>query len=261
MSKMQIAEDVITSTRLAALNATLGIERDRPAPFAHQAFFWQAFPETELGQDGHPKTGNAGNLIPDLGLPRRMWAGGKITFHADLEPDTRAARHSSLLSSEVKQGRSGAVGLVQLHHEIFQNQELKIEERQDLVYLPEDRKTTHPPQARTDETISETRSFSTTLLFRYSALTFNGHRIHYDRDYAKGIEGYPGLVVHGPLLAQFLMLLAEAYLPSLKQFEFRATAPLFDFETADFCARESSTGLDLWVRGPDRRECMHASAE
>ena len=98
-------------------------------------------------------------------------------------------------------------------------------------------------------------------MFRYSALTFNPHRIHYDRDYAREVEGYPGLVVHGPLLAQYLILVAEHLLGGLTRFTFRATAPLFDFEEGAFCAAPAETGLDLWVRGPDGRQCMSASAQ
>lgn len=110
--------------------------------------------------------------------------------------------------------------------------------------------------ARTDEDGTRQVTFSPTLLFRYSALTFNGHRIHYDRDYCRDVEGYAGLVVHGPLLAQQLMLLAADRLGPLKSFAFRATAPLMDFEAATLCI----AGNDLWVRGPDGRQCMQARA-
>ena len=113
-----------------------------------------------------------------------------------------------------------------------------------------------PPRARTDEEIAEAAWFDSTTLFRYSALTFNGHRIHYDIEYARTVEGYNGLVVHGPLLAQRLILLAERRLGSVKRFSFRATAPLLHSEEATFCWH----GGTAWVRGPDGRQCMTATA-
>jgi 3-methylfumaryl-CoA hydratase len=152
------------------------------------------------------------------------------------------------------------LGFVSLRHEIRQGGTLCLTDRQDLVYRADPDPAAPPPtppQAREDADLSETRSFDTTMLFRYSALTFNGHRIHYDIDYAKEIEGYDGLVVHGPLLAQHLMLLAERQLGKLTSFTFRATAPLMHFETAELCWKADGTA---WVRGPDGRQCMEAEA-
>ncbi|MEQ9692597.1 hypothetical protein [Shimia sp. SDUM112013] len=136
-----------------------------------------------------------------------------------------------------------------------------VTEHQDLVYREDPDPAAPkpmPPAARTDEVDVETRSFDSTLLFRYSALTFNGHRIHYDLDYARSVEGYDGLVVHGPLLAQLLMLQARDKLGGLNRFSFRATAPLMHFETAELCWGGDGT---LWVRGPDGRQNMIAEAE
>jgi 3-methylfumaryl-CoA hydratase len=113
-----------------------------------------------------------------------------------------------------------------------------------------------PPKAPDSAEYSAHHSYSTTLLFRYSALTFNGHRIHYDLDYCRGVEGYPGLVVHGPLLAQQLMLMARSRPGGLRTFQFRATAPLFHTETATLC----QSGNRLWVAGPDGRMCLEATA-
>ncbi len=253
--------DMVDPERITALNVTLGLDDTRPHPFAHQVLFWDAQPASALGQDGHPKVGG---LIPDFGLPRRMWAGGRLTFHADLELGKAAERKTTLLRTERKTGRSGALGVVTLRHEVFQNNLCVLEDEQDLIYREAaDASAPQPPRpaAPTDEVFSENHSFTTTQLFRYSALTFNGHRIHYDRDYAQRVEGYPGLVVHGPLLAQYLMLMAERQLGSLRSFEFRATAPLFDFERADFCAKPSAGGLEMWVRSEDGRLCMTASAQ
>ena len=132
-------------------------------------------------------------------------------------------------------------------------------ELQDLVYREDpspDAPKPVPPRARQDETHSHAHRFSSTLLFRYSALTFNGHRIHYDLDYARDVEGYDGLVVHGPLLAQHLMLMAEERAP-VRRFSFRASAPLMHFETTTFCQK----GAEMWVRGADGRQNMTARVE
>lgn len=259
-AELQI-EDRIDPARIAALNAVLGLSGDRPHPFAHQVFFWDARPASALGVDGHPKVGG---LIPDLGLPRRMWAGGSLEFHAALQPGVPALKTTRLVRAERKEGRSGPLGVVTLHHRITQEDELVVEDVQELIYraaADPAAPAAVPPTARTDETRAREKSFTTTELFRYSALTFNGHRIHYDRDYAKSVEGYPGLVVHGPLLAQYLMLMAEEVVGRLRRFRFRATAPLFDFEAATFCACPGEEGLELWVRGPNGRQCMTALAE
>ena len=162
-------------------------------------------------------------------------------------------------SSTRKEGRTGPLGFVTLRHEIWQGDQLCVTEGQDLVYREDaavDALKPTVPKAPNDEEAAERHEFSSTLLFRYSALTFNGHRIHYDLDYAREVEGYAGLVVHGPLLAQLLMLKATAELGPLETFQFRATAPLMHDETATLCRK----GRALWVRGPDGRLCMTASA-
>ncbi|PSL18314.1 FAS1-like dehydratase domain-containing protein [Shimia abyssi] len=226
-------------------------------PFFHQLYFWDAQPPTNLGRDGHPKLGG---IIPDMGLPRRMWAGGQLEFLAPLRAGLPATKTTTVHKALHKKGRTGPLGFVTLCHEIAQNGIIAVREYQDLVYredpTPDSPKLTSAA-ARTDEVSSVTHSFDSTLLFRYSALTFNGHRIHYDLDYARDVEGYTGLVVHGPLLAQLLMLFAQEYLDQLSHFSFRATAPLMHFEPATFCWGGDGT---LWVRGPDGRRCMTATA-
>lgn len=227
-------------------------------PFFHQLYFWAPQGPEQLGRDGHPRVTSAG-FIPDLGLPRRMWAGGRLQFHAPLCAGVAAQKRSYLESASQKTGRSGPLGFVTLRHEIWQQDECCITEWHDLVYREDpdqnaDKPT--PPMARTDETEIRQVRFDSTLLFRYSALTFNGHRIHYDLDYARDVEGYAGLVVHGPLLAQHLMLLAEELMGPLAEFSFRATSPLMHFEAAMLCC----SGRDLWVRAPDGRQCMQAQA-
>lgn len=260
------AIDPLDPARAAALHATLDRPGPVPAngsplpPFWHWIYFWDAQPPAKLGRDGHPKVGG---FIPDTGLPRRMWAGGKLDFIASPVLGVHAERISTVTEIDRKEGRTGPLALVTVTHELWQNDTLCLQERQDLIYREDPDPAAPQPtpkQAPTDEIETRQVSFAPLILFRYSALTFNGHRIHYDRDYCRKVEGYPGLVVHGPLLAKFLIHFAEDLLGSLGQFSFRATAPLFDFETATLCARQDDNHLTLWVKGPDGRQCMIATA-
>ncbi|WP_037315077.1 acyl dehydratase [Ruegeria halocynthiae] len=258
----EIQTDVMDPARAAALQTALGqtvsVADGTPLPpFFHHLYFWSPRSPERLGRDGHPKVG--GDLIPDMGLPRRMWAGGRLQFQAPLIVGNGAERRSVCEGAIRKSGRSGPLGFVTLRHEIWQGDTLRLTEWQDLVYRSEttaDEVRPVPPTARTDETDRREVTFDTTLLFRYSALTFNGHRIHYDLDYARDTEGYDGLVVHGPLLAQLLILFATELIGPLDRFSFRATAPLMHSETATLCR----AGQTLWVRGPDGRQCMTAEA-
>ena len=258
VGKSQTQTDVMDPARALALAATLGIAHDagKPLfPFAHQVYFWDARPISELGRDGHP---TRGGFIPDLGLPRRMWAGGRLEFHAPLYSSEPAEKTTVIESITEKQGRTGPLAFVGLRNEIRQNGIVGVTEWQDIVYREDpapDAPAPIPPRAPTDAETSQAELFSPTTLFRYSALTFNGHRIHYDLDYCQKVEGYPGLVVHGPLLAQRLMLMTNTP-SSLRSFRFRATAPLFHFETARF----ERNGTRAWVAGPDGRQCMQADA-
>ena len=254
--------DALDPARAQAMCVTLGRGDtigmgDALPPFFHQLYFWDPRPTASLGRDGHPKVGG---VIPDMGLPRRMWAGGRLSFERPLVAGRMATKTTICERAVHKEGRSGPLGFVTLRHEFTQDGVLCLTEWQDLVYR-EDPSPDAPrlvaPRAPTDETQTQSETFSSTTLFRYSALTFNGHRIHYDMDYAREVEGYNGLVVHGPLLAQHLMLMAEAALGPLAQFTFRATSALTLPEMATFCRRE----LDLWVRAPDGRLCMEAAAQ
>lgn len=258
----EIQRDVLDPARASAFQVALGRQGDIDAgcplpPFFHQLYFWAPQPPFRLGRDGHPRVGQG--LIPDLSLPRRMWAGGALTFVRPLIAGQPAERRSVLESVTAKTGRTGPLAFVSLRHEFHQDGAICLTERQDLVYR-QDPAAGAPvpvaPTARTDETDMREAEFDSTLLFRYSALTFNGHRIHYDLEYAREVEGYSGLVVHGPLLAQMLMLLAEDLLGPLAEFRFRARSPLMHFETALLCR----AGRELWVRGPDGRQCMQAHA-
>jgi len=259
----QTLTDPLDPARAAALHATL--DRTEPAPgagdpmppFWHHIYFWDPQPPGNLGADGHPATGTG--LIPDLGLPQRMWAGGRLQFHTPVILGKPAQKTSTVEAITEKTGRTGRLGFVTLRHEITQSGALCVTEYQDLVYRdpPKDRTAAAPPIARTDEDHAQEARFTTTQLFRYSALTFNGHRIHYDADYARDTEGYSGLVIHGPLLAQCLMHLAETQLGTLSDFSFRATAALTHLETATLCWSNDNS---LWVRAQDGRQCMEATA-
>lgn len=256
-SPSHIVPDPMDPARADALRATLNIantDHDVLPPFFHQVYFWQALPPDQLGRDGHPKRGG---VIPDMGLPRRMWAGGRLQFHRPLRVRVTAEKHTSVVSAKHKTGRTGPLGFVTLRHDIWQDGKLVVTEDQDLVYREDPDPNAPLPQttnAPLDQDSAETVNFTSTLLFRYSALTMNGHRIHYDLDYCRHVEGYAGLVVHGPLLAQLLMLKAERELGALAGFGFRAASPVLHNEAATLCRK----GNKLWVRGEDGRLCMQA---
>lgn len=253
--------DVVDPARANALAVTLGLSErfatgDALPPFFHQIYFWEPQPEAALGRDGHPRTGTG--LIPDMGLPRRMWAGGRLEFLAPFRAGVAADKVSSIETTTRKDGRSGRLAFVTLRHEISQDGTLCIREFQDLVYREDPSPDAPAPATRAapaDEQ-GEEIAVTTTTLFRYSALTFNGHRIHYDLDYARDVERYPGLVTHGPLIAQLLMLKAARELGALERFSFRAASPLAHFEGLTLCR----SGQALWARGPDGRVVMEAEA-
>lgn len=256
----QILTDRMDAARANALHVALDLPGrapdagDRLPSFWHQLYFWDVQPSEQLGPDGHPKPGNG--LIPDLGNTQRMWAGGDLTFHRPIRLGDPATKTSTVTSITRKRGRSGPLIFATLTHQISQHGQLCVTEVQDLVYRQPGSHSTAPKPARTDEGSSQKIHFTTTQLFRYSALTMNGHRIHYDADYARDTEGYTGLVVHGPLLAQLLIGFAERQLGRLTTFQFRAISPLMQTEPAALCIR----GTDLWVRAGNGRICMQATA-
>ena len=256
----------IDPVRALAMHAALGIGGPAPQPgrdlpkFWHWSQFWMIERPENLGRDGHPKVGG---FIPDLGLPRRMWAGGEIEFQSPLVIGDAAERASRISGITRKDGRSGPLAFVTVTHDIFSDGLLTIRERQDLVYMNDPTPSAVRPRtepAPRNEDVLVKHAVTTTDLFRYSALTFNGHRIHYDIDYARDVEGYPGLVIHGPLLAQRLIELAERELGGLRRFSFRAKSPLFHFEGFEACATRNGSMLDLWIRADDGRLAMTAQA-
>lgn len=251
--------------RMAAkLQATIG----RPKMCAPSAtdllpplWHWSAFvpiAHTEhLGSDGHPAPGS---LLPPLGLPRRMWAGGSLRFHAPIRVGDVLHRHTSVRSVESKTAASGPMALVSLDHQIFGPLGLAIEERQDIVYLPMPDHFTPPKKRPMPAEPAESVETPSTLLFRYSAATFNAHRIHYDLDYARSIEKYPGLVVHGPLQAALLMRHAtEIRKRPPIFFDFRSVHPMFAGTALDICSTEEDGVLSLFC-GQDGHQGMHATA-
>ncbi|MEM6904684.1 MAG: MaoC family dehydratase N-terminal domain-containing protein, partial [Pseudomonadota bacterium] len=210
-----------------------------------------------LGPDGHPAVGG---FMPQVSQPRRMWAGGRLSFQAPLVVGHPARKVSTIANVAEKTGRAGEMTFVTVRHEIYSGERLAVTEEQDIVYRHDpdpDAPKPSPKPAPTDETLSAEWSCDSTVLFRYSALTYNGHKIHYDLDHARRVEGYPGLVVHGPLLATLLLELPKT---PIRRFSFRATAPIFAGETFTTCAKPTEEGLHLWVRGPDGRLAIEAEA-
>jgi 3-methylfumaryl-CoA hydratase len=260
---------VIAADRVAALAAALDLGGvpggGATLPLAwHWMFFNPVARRSDLGPDGHPKRGT---FLPDLGLPRRMWAGGRLTCHAPLPVGAEASRESEILDVVSKAGRSGRLGFVTVRHRIFQGATLCIEEEQDLVFrdaaVP-GAPGAAPVSAHGDARWSEPFTPDPVLLFRYSALTENGHRIHYDQPYARTVEGYRDLVVHGPLIATLLLGLAARCRcdAPLRRFSFRATAPLFVDRPfhLEAAPSEGDSTLSLWARGPDGELAMQAEA-
>jgi 3-methylfumaryl-CoA hydratase len=266
--KTEIAHDPMSPAAAAALAATL----DHGAPLAgsalpplwHWIYFWSVAPQSTLGPDGHPPRGK---FLPPVPLPRRMWAGGRLRFAAPLVTGSVATRHSRIASVAKKSGQSGTLAFVTVRHEIVQNDVLTLTEEHDIVYraAPQPGAVAPTPRlAPAESAWSRTVRPAPVLLFRYSALTFNGHRIHYDRHHATRVEGYPGLVVHGPLIATLLVDLLLEQMPQarLSTFDFRAISPLFDIEPFTICGQPSLDGstVRLWARNGRGELAMEAEA-
>jgi 3-methylfumaryl-CoA hydratase len=259
----------IDARQAAALAATL----DRPFAFApgaalpplwHWIYFWSAAPQSELGPDGHPQRGG---FLPPVPLPRRMWAGGRLTFAAPLAIDAAATRTSSVQGVTAKTGASGDLAFVTVAHQLAQDGNTCVTEEHDIVYRALPRPGSAAPVPRSapgDAAWTRTITPDPVLLFRYSALTFNGHRIHYDRSYVTEVEGYPGLVVHGPLIATLLADLLQRNMPEarMRAFSFRAVGALFDTEPFTVCGRPDPDGrtVQLWAQNMRGELAMQAEA-
>ncbi|TAK99218.1 MAG: acyl-CoA dehydrogenase [Rhodospirillaceae bacterium] len=270
VGRTETVVEEISAGRVAALAATLDYDAAPAAgtglpPGWQWLFFNPTVRRRELGSDGHPQRGG---FLPPVTLPRRMWAGSRLIYHAPLLIGTEASRTSEILKVESKTGQSGTLTFVTVRHTHAMGGQRCIEEEQDIVYRsPPAPGAAAPPKKPAPEraTWSEEIIPDTTLLFRYSALTFNGHRIHYDRPYAVGEEGYPDLVVHGPLTATLLQGLAVRAQPSrrLVRFSFRGLSPLFvsrSFRIEAALVEGKPNELALWARADDGDLSMQATA-
>ena len=269
LGRTEERRDTVTATPVAALAATL--DRDDPAPGAgttlpplwHWLYFLPLAKQSEIGADGHPRRGG---FLPPVELPRRMWAGGRLSFLKPLRVGDAMTRTSRIASIASKQARSGPLVFVTVEHEIATATGVALREEHDIVYrdMPAPGATVIPAAAPTDETFARKVVPDDVLLSRYSALTFNGHRIHYDRRYVTEVEGYPGLIVHGPLIATLLVDEAWRQRPGLvvRRFSFKAVQPLFDIDPFELCCRfDGASAIDLWGRGHDGRLAMMARLE
>jgi 3-methylfumaryl-CoA hydratase len=228
-------------------------------PFAHWLYFPEHARQSELGEDGHPLRGG---FLPPIALPRRMWAGSSIAFHRPITLGMPMRRRSRIEEISEKSGRSGQLIFVRLCHDIEIADGLALREWQDIVYR-EVQATSSPRTEVVSPRRSEVRRQMTAdsrLLFRYSALTFNAHRIHYDRDYCRQVESYPGLVVHGPLLATLLLDHALRLDPAMRplNFSFRAQLPVFDTDSFALCLAREEDHLGLWVESSGGATAMSA---
>lgn len=264
--------DVDTFHDREALRMAATLHRLEQAPQAGQPmptlWHWACFATIadgrELGADGHPARGG---FLPPVDLPRRMWAGGELVIERAPRVGERLRRSSRIVDVQAKQGRSGPLVFVTVRHEIHGDVDglLRLQERQDIVYrgpgVQPAPATAAEAAPRADWQYSVRPD--TVMLFRYSALTFNGHRIHYDPDHAVQTEGYPGLVVHGPLTATLLAGALERQLGrgALTRFAFKAASPAFVAQELILCGRSEGDGRhSLWAMNAKHQQVMSATA-
>jgi 3-methylfumaryl-CoA hydratase len=272
IGRTQTAADWITPSRVAAWHATLDHSAGTPqeGESAPLGFHWTLAPgvarESELSPDGHARRGG---FLPPVTLPRRLWAGSRVTFHHPLRVGQRVERASVIQSVEEKKGRESALVFVTVRHRFSTDAGVAVEEEQDLVYREPPAVMSRAGERRDDiagmdPTWRHTVRPTETLLFRFSALTFNTHRIHYDRRYATHVEGYAGLVVHGPLIATLLLDLLQTHVTSdrIRRFHFKATRPTFD--TSDFLVfgapADGDDHFKLWSTDNDGARAVEAEA-
>jgi 3-methylfumaryl-CoA hydratase len=268
IGRTETRRDVVTAAPLVALSSLL--DRDDPAPqegdaappLAHWLYFLPVYRQSEAGPDGHSLKGE---FLPPVPLPRRMWAGSRLEFLRPFIVGAKVERTSRIANVALKQGRSGPLVFVTVRHEVSDTGGLAITDEHDIVYRGEGAlaaKSTAAPQGAVWRREIHP---DPVLLFRYSAVTFNSHRIHYDQPYARRVEAYPGLVVHGPLIATLLLDLLRRSVPgvAVTHFRFRALKPLYD--TANFftCGvpDESTRSAHLWTRDAEGALTMDATAK
>ncbi|HPT56626.1 MAG TPA: MaoC family dehydratase N-terminal domain-containing protein [Casimicrobium sp.] len=261
IGRSETVTDVATATPYAALSATLDWPAQRPTvgtvlpPLWHWLYFLPIAQQSEIGPDGHPKRGG---FLPPVPLPRRMWAGSDFEFRSPIHIGDALARTSTIVDVTEKSGRTGRLVFVKVRHEVRREGEtaVALNEHHNIVYrdLPSPSDVAPPPLAAPSSAAwSRNVVADDVLLFRYSALTFNGHRIHYDRQYVTQTEGYPGLIVHGPLIATLLLDLLRRQLPSatVTRFEFKAVRPTFDIHPFSVHGQPSSDGKTVRLWGQD----------
>jgi 3-methylfumaryl-CoA hydratase len=262
--------DTVTAAPVAALSATL--DRDDPSPrrgdllpaLWHWLYFLPTDRQSELGVDGHVRLGG---FLPPVPLPRRLYAGSRVEMLHPLRIGDAIARFSRIVDVSRKDGRSGPLVFVRVRHEIRSRERLALTEEHDIVYRDASKPDDQQPLVhRAPDDAAWTREIhpSDVLLFRYSALTFNGYRIHYDRRFATEAQRYPGLVVHAPLVATLLADLLRRNLPEAKvsSFSFRAISALFDTGPFFICGRPRDDGtVKLWARDPAGALAVEATAK
>jgi 3-methylfumaryl-CoA hydratase len=263
------ASDIVTAQLVKGLRATLFMEIGEPKPgdpapwTVHWCLAQPVFPMSALSQDGHP---TRGGFLPPVPLPRRMWAGGELEFFESLRVGDQMTRTSRISDVTMKTGSTGVLCFVSVEHLITTSRGTAIRERQDIVYRDvapaqssAPAKPAAPPPSAQHR---ESHMADPVLLFRYSALSFNGHRIHYDRDYVTKVEGYPGLVFHGPLQAAFIVEFA-AKLHGGKppgKFSYRGLQPLFEGSEFSINANDTGAGMDLWTANSAGQPTMKGNA-
>ena len=270
IGRSETVHDTLGATPVVALTATL----DHPAtpvstgmplpPLWHWLYFLPMHRQSEIGADGHARRGG---FLPPVPLPRRMWAGSQFEFHAPVRVGDAVARKSTIADVTVKHGRTGQLVFVKVKHELFCNGSAApaLTEFHDIVYRearqPGD---VEPPPVPAPTGAPWQRGLlpDDVLLFRYSALTFNGHRIHYDRRYVTEVEGYPGLIVHGPLIATLLMDLLRREAPDAEvaTFRFKAVRPTFDGRPMQVNGRRDGNEVKLWAQDHEGWLTMDAVA-
>lgn len=272
IGRSETIRDAINPTPVIALTATLDhpstpVETGSALPYLwHWLYFLPMHRQSEIGADGHARRGG---FLPPVPLPRRMWAGSQFEFRAPIRVGDRVARTSTIDDVTVKEGRTGTLVFVKVRHEVRCNDssDPALVEFHDIVYReaqgPND--VAPPPQAAPAQAQWK-RSIvpDDVLLFRYSALTFNGHRIHYDRQYVTQVEGYPGLIVHGPLIATLLMDLLRRQMPQadVASFRFKAVRPTFDLHPFHLQGQPEADGktIRLWACDHEGWLTMDATA-
>jgi 3-methylfumaryl-CoA hydratase len=272
IGRSETAHDLFGPTPVAALAATLDHPPARVAtgtelaPLWHWLYFLALARQSEIGPDGHPRRGA---FLPPVPLPRRMWAGSRLEFRSPLRVGDAVIRTSTIEDVTAKEGRSGRLCFVKVRHELHANgaAEAALIETHDIVYREAKRPGESEPPPQSAPPVAQWQreiAADDVLLFRYSALTFNGHRIHYDRRYATEVEGYPGLVVHGPLLATLLIDLLRRNRPdaAVAAFAFRAVRPTFDLHPFRVNGSANADGrtVHLWASDHEGWLTMDATA-